>query len=44
MIDSKTALNDFKKANNVIVQDEFFEFDTDHYEKKVLAERPWRKE
>lgn len=44
MISSSQALNDFKKANNVVVQDEFFEFDTEQYEKNVLAGRPWRKE
>jgi hypothetical protein len=44
MNDTKSSLTKFKAANDVIVQDEFFEFDTEHYENKVLAERPWRKE
>ena len=44
MITANQALNDFKNSNNVIVEDKFFEFDTEHYEKNILAERPWRKE
>lgn len=44
MIDSTQSLKDFKKANNVIVRDEFYEFDTEDYEKNVLSKRPWRKE
>lgn len=44
MITANQALNDFKDTNNVIVDDKFFEFDTEHYENHILAAKPWRKE
>lgn len=44
MITASQGLSDFKSSHNVIVQDNFFEFDTDHYENNVLSGKPWRKE
>ena len=44
-MDSRSkALNRLKKENNVIVKDNFFEFDTEKYENEILAKRPWRSE
>lgn len=43
MISAAQGLRDFKDANKVVVDTQFYEFDTEHYEKNILAERPWRK-
>lgn len=43
MFTASQGLKDFKDANKVVVDTEFYEFDTEYYEKNVLAERPWRK-
>ena len=43
MISANQALNDFKNSNNVIVEDKFFNFDEEHYDNVILAQRPWKK-
>ena len=43
MITPKQALNDFISSNKVIVDDQFYDFNTEEYD-KMLDARPWKKE